>query len=231
MSFSNIQLGEPLKGEALRQAIQNQKTGHKTTSTTAIQRLWNGSPLVDPRTGLYYPAGLISCPAPNQDGSRVSPGVATIPAGLATGAIINIKAGTKNGGEFNRRVAVAGGRAYFGRFSLYHNVSIVTEKVNSATSEVVFSWVTGMPAGRSDDLWESPAFSDDGGGGKKFIPEGAVAIVVSTACTVTFGLFADGTERALAIVAAVGAEVLVPPSASYFSTSVASVVYFRLAPL
>lgn len=225
-------LGERLTGDELRQMVKQQKTGHQTQGVSAVQRLWNGPPLVDPRTGNYYPAAVINAPAPLQDGTRASPGVATIPAGLSTGGIINIKAGTRDGGEFNRRVAVAGGRAYYGRFSLYHNVSVITEKVNSATSPLVFSWLTNMPPGRSDDLWEAPAYSDDGRDTKKYIPEGAVKVWSDTTTTIKFGLFADGTERTVSgVPLAVGGLVDIPPSATYFATADAAILYFQLAPL
>jgi hypothetical protein len=227
-----IELGTALSGEELQTALKSQKTGHKTTSVSKVQRLWNNSPLVDPRTGMYYPGGIISCPAPNQDGtSRTAGGPKPIPGSLSTGGIVNIKAGTRDGGEFNRRVAVAGGRALMGRFGNYHQISIVTELVNNADSPIVFSWLTGLPAGRSDDLWEAPAFADDGGGGKKYIPEGAVEVYSDTECNIGFGLFVDGTERTVVLGATVGERVFVPNQATYFAASTAAVLYFRLAPL
>jgi len=230
--YAKAVLGEALKGEELEHAIANQKTGHKTTSLTAVQRLWNASPLVDPRTGLYYPAGIVSSPTTDQDGtSRALGGPESIPGSLATGGIVNIKVGTREGGEFNRRVAVAGGRAVIGRFGNYHQISVVTEKVNSIANPVVFSWITGEPPGRSDDLWESPAYSDDGTGGKKFLPEGAVQVYSDTATTFRFASKVDGTERSLDISGGAGELVFVPNQASWFATSGAAVVWFRLAPL
>jgi len=226
-------LGQRLVGDELDHALANQRVGHQTNGTTAIQRLWNASPLVDPRTGLYYPSGIISCPAPNQDGERrTSGGPAAIPGSLSTGGIVNIKCGTREGGEFNRRVAVAGGRAIVGNFGNYHTVKIVTEKVNSGDSPIVFSWMTGAPrASGSDELWEAPAYSDDGALGKKFVPEGAVEVYTDTACSITFGLFTDGTERTVEIPAAEGTRTFVPNQATYFAASTACILYFRLAPL
>jgi hypothetical protein len=226
-----VELGMRLEGEELAHAIANQRNGTRTTSTSAIQRLWNASPLVDPRTGLYYPGGIISAPAPGQDGNRQAGGPGTVPAGFSTGGIVNILAGTKAGGEFNRRVAVAGGRAIVGRFSNYNNIAIVTERVNSVDSPIVFSWMTEMPPGRSDDLWEAPAYVDDGTGGKKFLPEGAVEVFTDTAVNITFGLFVDGTERTVVIPAAVGERTFVPNQATYFGASAACTLYFRLQPL
>jgi hypothetical protein len=227
----HIRLGDRLEGEELQHALANQKTGTVTSTTTAVQRLWNAPPLVDPRTGLYYPGGIISAPAPGQDGTRQAGGPGTVPAGFSTGGIVNILAGTKAGGEFNRRVAVAGGRAIVGRFSNYNNIAIVTEKVNSVDSPIVFSWMTEMPPGRSDDLWEAPAYVDDGGGAKKFLPEGAVEVFTDTAVNITFGLFVDGTERTVVIPAAVGERTFVPNQATYFGASAACTLYFRLQPL
>lgn len=225
-------LGERLTGDELRQMVKQQKTGHQTQGVSAVQRLWNGPPLVDPRTGNYYPACVICAPTNAQDGSRADPGPETIPAGLTTGGIVNIKAGTRDGGEFNRRVAVAGGRAYYMRGSLYHNVSVITERVNGSSNPIVFSWLTGMPAGRGDDFWEAPVYAEDGAGGKKFVPQGAAKVWVDTPTTFTWGIFVDGTERVIAgIPAAVGERIDVPPSASYFATADACNVWFLLAPL
>ena len=224
------ELGTRLIGHELAQAIAKQKVGHQATGAKA--RLWNASPLVDPRTGLYYPSAIISCPAPEQDGTRAMPGIQTIPASLSTGGIVTIKAGTREGGEFNRRVAVAGGRAIVGSFGKYHNVSIVTERVNNGTdSPIVFSWISGEAPGRSDELWEAPAFSDDGLGGKKFLPEGAVEVYSDTSVTMTYGIFVDGTERTVAVTTNVGVPTFVPNSATYFAASAACILYFRLAPL
>ena len=227
---ANPPLGTPLKGAALREALRVQRTGHVTSEVPG--RLWNAPPPVDPRTGMNFPAAVLSCPAPEQDGTRANPGVGAIPAGLATGGIINIKAGTKEGGEFNRRVAIAGGRVYYLRGGLYNNLSVTTEKVNSEDSPIIFSWLTGIPAGRSDDLWDAPYYADDGGGGKKFIPEGATQFYVATATTMRFGIFADGTERTWTTpTLTVGQSYPVPASATHFATGAAVAVYFLLAPL
>ena len=230
VSVFNPQIGQPLTGEDLRRAINKQKTGH--VAKGANVRLWGAPPAVDPRTGQHYPAAIISAPYPNQGGTTASPGPGVIPGSLSTGGIIVIKVGTKEGGEFNRRVAVAGGRAIIAQLGRYPYAAVRTEKVNNGTvSPIYFSWVQHVTSGASDDLWDAPAYVDDGGGGKKFIPEGAAEVFSNTAIYMTYGIFVDGTERTIVIPATVGQRIFVPNSATYFAASTACTLYFRLAPL
>jgi hypothetical protein len=227
--IKNPQIGEPLTGEALRYAISTQRTG--TLAKNDKSRLWSGAPLVDPRTGQQYPSAIISAPYPEQDGTRTDPGPKALPGAILTGGIINITVGTREGGEFNRRVAVAGGRAIIGQLGRYPNVNVVTEKVNNTISPIVFSWIQAGYANGGEVMWDAPAFVDDGTGGKKFIPEGAAQVVSDTACNITFGIFVDGTERTLVVPTTVGAALTVPGSATYFAASTGAILYFRLSPL
>ena len=227
----NPPLGVPLRGEALRAAIELQRTGHRTSDPKV--RLWGAPPAVDPRTGLHYPAAIISCPYPEQDGTRAAPGPASAAALTAAGAVVNISVGTREGGEVSRRVAVAGGRAIIGQFGRFPNVNVSTEQVNNAASPVVFSWIqeSSSGSGGSAELWEAPPFGYAGGDAPIIVPEGAVEVLSDTDTTLTFSVLTSGTARTFAVSVAAGAAAAIPSTASSFAGPDACVLLFRLSPV
>ena len=224
----NPPLGTPLRGAALREALRVQRISHETSEVPG--RLWSAPPPIDPRRGDHYPSAIISCPLVAQDGSRASPGPSSASGLTKAGGIVVIKCGSGSGGEFSRRVAVAGGRAVVGQFGRFANVTVVTERVND--TPVAFSWVreSSMASG-ADDTWESPPYAYAGGNASIIVPEGAVEVLSDTTTILTFTVLTSGTARTFAVAVTAGVSAVIPSTSSSFAGADACVLLFRLAPL
>ena len=234
------QIGEPLTGEQLRQALEQQKTGHRAGGPTSVGsarvRLWDAPAPVDPRTGQPYRAGLIAAPHPSQNGTTKSPGPSSaLNADLthtSSGAIVQITVGSREGGEVRRRVAVSGARPIIGQFGRYPHLRIVSERVTISTAPVFFTWLQEASGGTggADDLWDAPVFADAGAGVAQHIPEGAVEVFSDTAVNITYRIMAGGSNTVV-IPVTVGTRTFVPGAAASFFASAACNLHFRLSPL
>lgn len=234
------QVGEPLTGEHLRQALEQQKTGHRAEGPTSVGsarvRLWDAPAPVDPRTGQPYRAALIAAPHPDQNGTKNSPGPSSALnidlTHTLSGAIVQITVGSREGGEVRRRVAVSGARPIIGQFGRYPHLRVVAERVNIATAPVLFTWIQEASGGTggADDLWDAPVFADAGAGVAQHIPEGAVEVFSDTAVNITYRIMAGGSNTVLVPVPA-GTRTFVPGAAASFFASAACNLHFRLLPL